>query len=86
MWLYLEHFIGHGMWRRGKEDTPAISYITIYQLYHHSITNDHHWPYITPDSHTIECLLINLQQANSLGMDRRKNIKEISRSEWKMWS
>jgi len=53
---------------------------TTHQLYHHGLTNYLHFPHITADSHTIGLPLVNLQQADSLGMTRRNDIREVSGS------
>ena len=51
---------------------------TTHQLCHHSFTSYLHIPYMRADSHTIACLLVDLQWADSLGMPRRNDIRELS--------
>ena len=56
---------------------------TTHQLCHHIPTNYLHFPHTTADSYTVGCSLVNLLQADSLGMTRKYDIREMSRSEQK---
>ena len=50
------------------------------EIYYPSVIppQSHQFPHITADPYTIGCPLVNLQRADSLGMIRRNDIREVS--------